>query len=40
VELALEQGAEQMVYVGINVLEEEAVARIWRLAGAGNGAEH
>ena len=29
-----------MVYVGMNVLEEEAVARIWRPAGAGNGAEH
>jgi hypothetical protein len=40
VELALEQGVEQMVYVGMNVLEEEAAARIWRLAGAGNGAEH
>ena len=29
-----------MVYVGMNVLEEEAAARIWRPAGAGNGAEH
>ena len=34
VELALEQGVEQMVYVGMNVLEEEAVARIWWLVGA------
>ena len=39
-ELALEQGAEQMVYVGMNVLEEEAAAGSWQLAGAGNGAEH
>ena len=39
-QFALEQGAEQMVYVGMNVLEEEAAARIWRPAGAGNGAEH
>ena len=39
-QFALEQGVEQMVYVGMNVLEEEAAARIWRPAGAGNGAEH
>ena len=39
-ELALEQGAEQMVYVGMNVLEEEAAARIWWPAGTGNGVEH
>ena len=39
-QFALEQGAEQMVYVGMNVLEEEAAAGSWQLAGAGNGAEH
>ena len=39
-QFALEQGAEQMVYVGMNVLEEEAAVGSWQLAGAGNGAEH
>jgi len=39
-QFALEQGVEQMVYVGMNVLEEEAAAGSWQLAGAGNGAEH
>ena len=34
------EGAEQMVYVGMNVLEEEAAVGSWQLAGAGNGAEH
>ena len=29
-----------MVYVGMNVLEEEAAVGSWQLAGAGNGAEH
>ena len=29
-QFALEQGAEQMVYVGMNVLEEEAAAGSWR----------
>ena len=33
------EGAEQMVYVGMNVLEEEAAVGSWQLAGAGNGAE-
>ena len=39
-QFALEQGVEQMVYVGMNVLEEEAAVGSWQLAGAGNGAEH
>ena len=28
----MSQGAEQMVYVGMNVLEEEAAAGSWQLA--------
>ena len=35
-QFALEWGARQMVYVGMNVLEEEAVAGSWQLAGASN----
>jgi hypothetical protein len=32
-ELAREQGVEQMVYVGMDALEEEAAASIWWPAG-------